>query len=76
MSSIDLDERSVHLLKKNVFIVFATTQFLEVLVEYGDIDVVELDIFYASLFEFYVPAATYAILKLTFGDAVLKHSKF
>ena len=43
--SIDVDDRSIHLLKENVFIGLATRQFLKVLVEYGETDAVARGLF-------------------------------
>ena len=42
---IDVNNRSIQLLKKNVSIGLTTRQFFQMLVEYGEIDSVECDIF-------------------------------
>ena len=42
---IDVNNRSIQLLKKNVSIGLTTIQFFQMLVEYGEIDSVECDIF-------------------------------
>lgn len=71
LCAIDVDNRPIHLLKKNVFIRLATRQLLEELGEYREIGMVERDI----AFEFYRAASKYAALKLPFVDAVHKNPK-
>ena len=71
----DVTNKSIHQSLENVFVGVQTRQLVEELLEYGEIDLNERNVFYGAVFDFYVAAAQYAIEKLPFEDKVLQNAK-